>query len=138
IMWSFYIGGIMFIIAVVYTVVRSKEYPPTDPNWRQKLDAQHGSGISGAIKEITASVFNMPSQMKRLALVQFLTWPGLFLMWFYYSTGVARDIFRGDPQTSFEQYTKGVEVANATSSILNLVPFLISLTLSFCAAIVGT
>jgi len=137
IMLSFYIGGIMFLGAVIYTVLRSKEYPPTDPNWKQKLNAEHGSGFRGAIKEITSSVFNMPSQMKRLALVQFLTWPGLFLMWFYYSTGVARDIFKGDPQTSFEQYTKGVEVANATSSILNLVTFLFSLTLSFWVAKVG-
>ena len=137
IMWSFYIGGIMFLTAVVYTVVRSKEYPPTDPNWRQKLNAQHGSGLSGAVKEITSSVFNMPSQMKRLALVQFLTWPGLFLMWFYYSTGVARDIFKGDPATSSEAFTQGLEHANATSSILNLVTFLFSLTLSFWVAKVG-
>jgi maltose/moltooligosaccharide transporter len=137
IMLSFYIGGIMFLGAVIYTVLRSKEYPPTEPNWKEKLNAEHGSGFSGAVKEITSSVFNMPSQMKRLALVQFLTWPGLFLMWFYYSTGVARDIFRGDPQTSFEQYTKGVEVANETSSILNLVTFLFSLTLSFWVAKLG-
>jgi maltose/moltooligosaccharide transporter len=137
IMWSFYIGGIMFIGAVLYTVLRSREYPPTDPDWRKKMDAQHGSGIGGAIKEITSSVLNMPAQMKRLALVQFLTWPGLFLMWFYYSTGVARDIFNGDPKTSFNIYTQGVELANRTSSIMNLVTFLFSLTLSFWVAKLG-
>src|SRR6185295_1568675 len=108
-----------------------------DPDWRKKMDAQHGSGIGGAIKEITSSVINMPTQMKRLALVQFLTWPGLFLMWFYYSTGVARDIFNGDPNTSFTIYTQGVELANKTSSILNLVTFLFSLTLSFWVAKLG-
>jgi maltose/moltooligosaccharide transporter len=137
IMWSFYIGGLMFLGAVLYTVFRSKEYPPTDANWRQQLDAQHGSGISGAIKEITNSVVTMPTQMKKLALVQFLTWPGLFLMWFYYTTGVARDIFKGDPGTSNETYTRGIEYANATSSILNLVTFLFALTLSFWVAKLG-
>ncbi len=135
IMWSFYIGGIMFFGAVLYTVLRSKEYPPRDPNWKQKLNAQHGRGFSGAVKEITHSILNMPLQMKRLALVQFLTWPGLFLMWFYYSTGVARDIYKGDPTSTNtglrDLFTKGIEHAGATSSILNLVTCIFSFSLPF-------
>jgi len=129
--WSFYIGGIMFIGAVLYTVIRSREYPPTDPDWKKKLNAEHGTGFAAAVKEITSSVAKMPKQMKRLALVQFLTWPGLFLMWFYYSTGVARDIFHGDPDTSSDIYTQGLEHANKTSSILNLVTFIFSFTIPF-------
>jgi maltose/moltooligosaccharide transporter len=135
IMWSFYIGAVMFIGAVLYTVLRSKEYPPRDVDWKKKLNAQHGSGFSGAVKEITHSVANMPSQMKRLALVQFLTWPGLFLMWFYYSTGVARDIFKGDPsstdKTVSDLFTRGLEHANTTSAILNLVTCIFSFSLPF-------
>ena len=137
IMWSFYIGGIMFFGAVLYTVLRSREYPPRDPNWRNKLDAEHGKGFAGAIKEISSSIRSMPVQMKRLALVQFLTWPGLFLMWFYYSTGVARDIFKGDPETSSDTYTRGLEFANTTSAILNLVTFLFAFTLPFWVAKLG-
>jgi len=53
----------------------------------------------------------------------------LFLMWFYYSTGVAAQIFGGDPNTSSEVYTKGLEHANATSAILNLVTFIFAFTL---------
>lgn len=128
IMWSFYIGGILFLGAVLYTVFRSREYPPVvAPPPRQ----------GGAFKEILSSILHMPAQMKRLAIVQFLTWPGLFLMWFYYSTGVAHDIFHGDPQTGGEVYTRGLEYANATSAILNLVTFLFSLTLPFWVAKLG-
>ncbi len=137
IVWSFYIGGIMFLAAVLYTVLRSREYPPADPDWKAKLNAEHGSGFSGAVKEIASSIARMPSQMKRLAAVQFLTWPGLFLMWFYYTPGVARDIFHGDPQTTIDVYTKGVEHANATSSILNLVTFVFSLSLAFWVGKLG-
>jgi maltose/moltooligosaccharide transporter len=137
IMWSFYIGGIMFFGAVLYTVLRSREYPPKEKDWKQKLNAEHGRGFSGAIKEIFSSVRTMPDQMKRLALVQFLTWPGLFLMWFYYSTGVARDIFNGDPETSSDVYTRGLEFANTTSSILNLVTFMFAFTLPFWVAKFG-
>lgn len=137
IMWSFYIGGIMFLGAVLYTVLRSREYPPTDPDWKKKLNAQHGTGLGGAVREITSSIANMPKQMKRLAAVQFLTWPGLFLMWFYYTPGVARDIFNGDPQTSNETFTKGVEHAGMTSSILNLVTCFFSFSLFFWVAKFG-
>jgi maltose/moltooligosaccharide transporter len=135
--WSFYIGGIMFFGAVLYTVLRSREYPPKNKDWKKDLNAEHGKGFRGAVKEIYASIRKMPVQMKRLAMVQFLTWPGLFLMWFYYSTGVARDIFKGDPETSSDTYTRGLEFANTTSAILNLVTFLFAFTLPFWVAKFG-
>lgn len=134
---SFYIGGFIFLAAVLYTVLRSREYPPQNKDWKKELNAEHGKGVSGAVKEIFSSVGKMPSQMKRLAVVQFLTWPGLFLMWFYYSTGVARDIFRGDPLNASDDYTRGLEFANTTSAILNLVTFLFSFTLPFWVAKLG-
>lgn len=136
IMLSFYIGGAVFLIAVLYTVLKSKEYPPADPNWKEKLDAE-SKGFAGGVKEIFTSIKEMPDQMKRLALVNFLTWPGLFLMWFYYSTGVAADIFGGDPKNSSEVYTKGLEYANTTSAILNLVTFAFSFTLPFWVGKLG-
>ncbi len=136
IMLSFYIGGAVFLISVLYTVFKSKEYPPEDPNWKEKLN-ESGKGIGGGIKEIFTSIKEMPDQMKRLALVNFLTWPGLFLMWFYYSTGVAADIFGGDPKNTSDVYTKGLEYANTTSAILNLVTFAFSFTLPFWVSKLG-
>lgn len=136
IMLSFYIGGAVFLIAVLYTVFKSKEYPPSDLNWREKIK-ESNKGFGGGVKEIFSSIANMPIQMKRLALVNFLTWPGLFLMWFYYSTGVAADIFGGDPKTSSDLYTQGIEYANTTSAILNLVTFGFSFTLPFLVSRIG-
>lgn len=130
IMWSFYIGSAVFLISVLYTVFRSQEYPPSDPDWKQKRNTGNTSLASG-FSEIIQAIRDMPAAMKRLALVQFLTWPGLFLMWFYYSTGVAADIFGGDAQTNAIRYTEGLEYANATSAILNLVTFVFSFTIPF-------
>jgi maltose/moltooligosaccharide transporter len=131
IMWSFYIGAAVFLGAVLYTVFRSKEYPPSDPDWKAKAAAETGGGFFNGASEILHSVQNMPVPMQRLAIVQFLTWPGLFLMWFYYSTGVAADIFKGDAIQNSVQYTKGLELANETSAILNLVTFAFSFTIPF-------
>ncbi len=125
ILLSFYIGGAVFFVAVMYTIIKSKEYPPSN---HITLDNQPKEGI---IKEIIDSIKNMPIQMKRLALVNFITWPGLFLMWFYYSTGVASQLFHGDPVTSSDLFTMGLEHANTTSAILNLVTFGFSFSLPF-------
>ena len=131
ILLSFYIGGIVFLVSVLYTVFKSKEYPPTATQTTTEEDK------SGFVKEIFDSLRNMPVQMKRLALVNFITWPGLFLMWFYYSTGVASQLFHGDPQTSSDIYTMGLEHANTTSAILNLVTFGFSFSLPFLVGKLG-
>ena len=131
ILLSFYIGGIVFLVSVLYTVFKSKEYPPSATQTTTEEDK------SGFVKEIFDSLRNMPVQMKRLALVNFITWPGLFLMWFYYSTGVASQLFHGDPQTSSDIYTMGLEHANTTSAILNLVTFGFSFTLPFLVGKLG-
>lgn len=133
---SFYIGGAVFFVAVLYTIVRSKEYPPSDPDWKEKIKASN-KGFAGGVQEIIDSIRNMPDQMKRLALVNFLTWPGLFLMWFYYSTGVATEIFGGDAKTNSDVFTQGVEYANTTSAILNLVTFIFSFAIPFCVTKLG-
>ncbi|MEP7372671.1 MAG: MFS transporter [Chitinophagaceae bacterium] len=137
IMWSFYIGAAVFLGAVLYTVVRSKEYPPSDPDWKESLKKEKSTESAGIVKEIVSAIRNMPDQMKRLAVVQFLTWPGLFLMWFYYSTGVAADIFGGDAKTNSDVYTQGLEHANSTSAILNLVTFAFSFTIPFWVGKLG-
>jgi maltose/moltooligosaccharide transporter len=45
-----------------------------------------------ALEEIVYCIKNMPPRMKKMALVQFFTWPGLFLMWFYFNDTVAYHI----------------------------------------------
>lgn len=137
IMWSFYIGAAVFLGAVLYTVFKSKEYPPSDPDWKESLKKERNTASAGIVKEIISAVASMPSQMKRLALVQFITWPGLFLMWFYYGTGVAANIFGGDTEKNSEIFTKGLEHANNTSAVLNLVTFIFSFSIPFWVGKLG-
>ncbi len=73
IMWSFYIGAAVFLGAVLYTVFKSKEYPPSDPDWKESLRKEKSAASGGLVKEIFSAVTNMPDQMKRLAVVNFLT-----------------------------------------------------------------
>jgi len=132
ILMSFYIGGAVFLVSVLYTVFKSKEYPPSSSSSNEKEENK-----KGIVQEIIHSIVHMPVQMKRLALVNFITWPGLFLMWFYYSTGVASQLFHGDSKTSSDLYTMGLEHANTTSAILNLVTFGFSFSLPFLVGQLG-
>jgi len=129
--YSFYIGGSIFLVAVLYTVFTSKEYPPADIGYREKVK-ESNKGFGAGIREINHAIFNMPARMKQLALVQFFTWPGLFLMWFYYNTAVARNIFHATG-TSDPLYIKGVEYGGGTLAFYSLVSFAFALILPFIA-----
>ena len=129
--WSFYIGGFFFLSSVMYTVFTSKEYPPTDLSDDEK-EQESNKGFGGGIKEIFAAIGNMPVRMRQVALVQFFTWPGLFLMWFYYTTAVAVNVFHGvddkDPV-----YADGADFAGLTLSFYNVVTFVFAFILPFVA-----
>lgn len=129
---SFYVGAAAFLGSVLYTVFTTKEYPPAEmPGDRKSTDSRNG-----LMNEIFHAIRNMPVRMRQLALVQFFTWPGLFLMWFYYTPAVARNVF-GATSEKDELYTRGVEFAGLTLSFYNIVTFLFALTLPFIARNIG-
>jgi maltose/moltooligosaccharide transporter len=133
--YSFYVGAGAFFISVLYTVLTSKEYPAVDIESRDKVKEEK-KGFGGGVNEIIQAITHMPERMRKLALIQFFTWPGLFLMWFYYSPAVARNIF-GAASESDALYTKGVEFAGLTLSFYNVVTFLFALILPMLANKVG-
>ncbi|MEO6583716.1 MAG: MFS transporter, partial [Ferruginibacter sp.] len=133
--YAFYIGGAMFLLSVLYTIFSTKEYPPSDVGFKEKVK-ESNKGFGGGISEILHAIKNMPVKMKQLALVQFFTWPGLFLMWFYYSTAVARNIFEASSETD-PFYTRGVEFAGLTLSFYNVVAFIFALMIPVIAGKLG-
>jgi len=103
---SFYAGAVAFIGAVLYTVLTTKEYPPMDISEFQKAKEEK-KGFGAGAREILHSIRTMPATMRQLALVQMLTWPGLFLMWFYFGVATTRSVFQYDDNLSkYEAYHK--------------------------------
>jgi maltose/moltooligosaccharide transporter len=133
--WSFYVGAFFFLTAVVYTVITSKEYPPPDLAFKEKVQ-ESNKGFGGGVKEIYHAIVHMPRKMKILSLVQFFTWPGLFLMWFYYNTAVARNIFHATSETD-PLYGEGTNFGGLTLSFYNVVTFLFAFILPFIANKLG-
>lgn len=130
--WSFYIGAFFFLSAVMYTVFTTKEYPPADTDKKDEAS----KGFAAGFREITSALVNMPSQMKRVAVVQFFTWPGLFLMWFYYTTAVAVNVF-GGKDAADPVYADGADFAGLTLAFYNVVTFAFAFVLPAIADKLG-
>ena len=133
--WSFYIGAFFFLSAVLYTVFTTKEYPPSDLGYKDKVK-ESNRGFGGGVREISHALANMPKRMKIVSLVQFFTWPGLFLMWFYYTTAVAVNVFHGK-DASDPVYAEGADFGSLTLSFYSVVTFLFALVLPLIADKLG-
>jgi maltose/moltooligosaccharide transporter len=133
--WSFYIGAFFFISAVLYTVFKTKEYPPSDLGFKEKIKGPK-RGFGDGFREIMLALRNMPPRMRIVSLVQFFTWPGLFLMWFYYSTAVAVNVF-GGKDGSDPAYAEGADFGSLTLSFYSVVTFLFALVLPSIADKLG-
>jgi maltose/moltooligosaccharide transporter len=133
--FSFYIGAFFFMAAVLYTVFTTKEYPPSDLSFRDKVK-ESNKGFGSGFREVMAALTNMPKRMRIVSLVQFFTWPGLFLMWFYYTTAVAVNVFHGK-DASDAVYAQGADFGSLTLSFYSVVTFLFALVLPFIADKLG-
>jgi maltose/moltooligosaccharide transporter len=86
VIWSFYIGGSVLIVSVLITVLKTKEYPPTE-------FAEYKNITEKEQKEKTSFwqlLKSMPKTMLQLAVVQLFAWFSLYLMWVYTTPAVAQ------------------------------------------------
>ena len=125
--YSFKIGAIVFLAAVVWTVVTTKEYPPEDLEAFQRL-RQEKRGCLGGFAEIFSSVTEMPQTMKQLAVVQFFTWFALPCMWQFFGIAVARHVFRA-PNESSPLFAEGTEWGGLCFAVYNVVCFVVAFLL---------
>ena len=132
---AYYIGAPVFLGAVLWTIVTTKEYPPEDLEEFQRAKAEHG-GILHNVREIFAAIGQMPPTMRQLSVVQICTWLGLFCMWLYFPPSVARNVF-GAPDTNSPLYTAGVEWGGNCFAVYSVVCFLFSFVLPALARSFG-
>lgn len=117
---SFYVGAAAFFAAVLWTIVSSSESPPAD--WEEFQRRKSASaGVGRLLREIGTAIAEMPTTMRRLAVVQFFTWLGLFCMWLHFSNAVPAIFGTNDP--SSELFRRGVEWAGVCYAVKDAVTF---------------
>jgi maltose/moltooligosaccharide transporter len=133
--YSFYIGAVVFLVAILITVFFSKEYPPAEyEKYHGKAEVSSPSGLS----QIFSDFKNMPRTMKQLGLVQFFSWFALFSMWVFTTDAVATHVYglSGDYTKSMEYNEAGNKVGTAFG-VYNFVAMIFALILPFLAKFVG-
>ena len=90
--YSFYAGGLVFFLAVCWTVFTADELPPPDLDTFHK-ERKHSRNLKVALVEILGGFARMPRTMVQLAFVQFFTWIALFAMWIYTGTAIADNVY---------------------------------------------
>ena len=89
VIWSFYLGGSILFLSVLWTSFRTKEYPPAEyDQYNETVEIKDSKKPTGSLLK------NIPTTMWQLAIVQFFSWFALFMMWVYTNPGVAQNIWK--------------------------------------------
>lgn len=97
--WAFYLGGSVLLLAVLWTVFRTKEYSPEQYNAYKNLAPRVSTpkqSISKRLANFWQLFINMPRTMKQLAIVQFFSWFSLYIMWVYSTPAITQHIWGVD------------------------------------------
>ena len=125
--YSFQAGAVVFLAAVIWTVVTTTEFPPEDPAAFDRAKRGYG-GLGPLFSEIATSIREMPATMRQLAIVQTFTWLGLFCMWLFFVPATARHVFGAtDPQSDL--YTRGIEWGGFAFAFYSITCFIVALLL---------
>ena len=130
--YSFQAGAVVFLLAVLWTVFTTDEYPPEDMAAFEKAKREH-SGAGAMLTEVVEAITQMPTTMKQLAVVQVFTWLGLFCMWIFFVPATARHVF-GAVDAQSELYQKGAEWGGFVFAFYSITCFLVALVLPKIAA----
>jgi len=123
---SFYIGAFVYLAAVLYTLFTTVESAPADLDLFIQKRGEN-SGLRKSLKSICEGILSMPKLMRRLALVQFFSWFGLFCVWIYLAPAISHEYFGGVPGSS--AFQRGTEWSGVCFAVFNGVGLLAALAL---------
>lgn len=81
--YAFYIGAAVLLGSVLWTVCRTKEYPPEEGSQPEKAP----------FWQILKDFARIPKTMRQLGAVQFFSWFALFSMWVYMTPAIAEHVY---------------------------------------------
>ncbi|PZX52440.1 maltose/moltooligosaccharide transporter [Algoriphagus ratkowskyi] len=127
--YAFAIGAFVLFSSILYTILKTKEYPPED---MEEFEAEKAKskGFLVGIKEIFGSIADMPLVMKQLGVVQFFSWFAFFTMWSFATPAITEHIF-GATDTSSAAYNDAADSVGNYLGTYGLMSMFAALVLSF-------
>jgi maltose/moltooligosaccharide transporter len=122
---SFYLGAVIFLVTVLWTIITTPENPPEETSPIALSIKETERDFSVKFQELILFFKQMPAIMKQLAWVQFFTWLGMFCSILYFPNVVAYHVF-GATQEDSSQYAQGIEWAGICIATYNIVCLIFS------------
>lgn len=132
--FSFYLGAFAFFAAVLWSVIRTREYPPEE--FRYYNGEEESQAPDHGFKQIFIDFANMPKTMLQLAAVQFFSWFALFCMWLYTTAAVTNHVFGASDPTS-ALYNEGANWVGICFAVYNGFSAILAFLLPKLAATLG-
>lgn len=132
---SFYVGAVTFLIAILVTVITTKEFPPdASEDYKKEPGKTEKKGLAQIVNDFAL----MPKTMKQLGLVQFFSWFALFSMWVFTTSAVATHVY-GLPADdhSSDLYQDAGNWVGIIFGVYNGVSAIYALLLPFIASKIG-
>jgi maltose/moltooligosaccharide transporter len=98
---------------------------------------RRSGGSGGALGQILSDLWAMPQTMKRLALIQFLSWFALFILWVY-ATPIVTQYQFGSTDTTSAAYNEGADYVGVLFAVYNGIAALYAFLIPTLAARIGT
>ncbi|MDR6735645.1 MFS transporter [Sphingobacterium sp. 2149] len=94
VIYSFYLGGFVLLLSVLWSVFKTTEYSPTElQSFSDAISIDQASAPKFGLRSIASDIGKMPLIMRKLGWVQFFSWFALFMMWVYTTPAIADSVF---------------------------------------------
>lgn len=94
VIYSFYFGGFVLLLTVLWSVFKTKEYTPQElRSFSDTLVVEQETAPKFGLRAIASDIGKMPLIMRKLGWVQFFSWFALFMMWVYTTPAIADSVF---------------------------------------------
>lgn len=123
---SFMLGAVCSIGSVLISVLSTPEIPPTDAELAA-LRAKKG-GLGPAIREIWEAIVEMPTELRKLALVYLFQWYAMMCYWQFVTLSIAKSVYRTD-DTASTGFADAVGWTGLVNGWYNVVTFTVAFSL---------
>lgn len=127
--FAFAIGAVVLFSSIMYTILTTDEYPPSDLEAFEK-EKEASRGFFTGVQEIFRNIAGMPEVMKKLGVVQFFSWFAFFTMWSFATPAITEHIFKATDPTS-EAYNNAADSVGNYLGTYGLVSMFFALILAF-------
>ncbi|QNL49418.1 MFS transporter [Olivibacter sp. SDN3] len=131
VIFSFYIGALVLILTILWTVIRTPEYTPEElSSFTESREIPADQEKNKGLRDIVADFKQMPKTMKQLGLVQFFSWFALFSMWVFTTPAIATHVYNVESgDSSSTAFADAGNWVGVLFGVYNVISALYALTL---------